>query len=262
MRKTLEVIIETHLRNCLMILGSSPMNWEATGMVPESMIRKKKRPSNDCLGHQESERLHGDKENRMWACRKSWNLITLRFFLRNQKKWWATNFVSTELMSISIYPFTMASVTVCLMAGRLYMKSMASHFRPAISSWSEKAVIVTRNFRRNLFVFLIKRMRKNLLAMKLRGRNQDGARRESRTRMDFPERFWVSFESCELLQLQRDSGIGTTDFLDGCLGSCQSSTNRTEKRRTVSVSSLFPKEWKTRVEGIFHWFLPLSWHSQ
>ena len=86
MRKTLEVIIEKHLRNCLMILGSSPMNWEATGMVPESMIRKKKRPSNDCLGHQESERLHGDKENRMWACRKSWNLITLRFFLRNQKK--------------------------------------------------------------------------------------------------------------------------------------------------------------------------------
>lgn len=51
MRKTLEVIIEKHLIFCLMILGSSAMNWEATGMALESMTRKKKRPSNDCLGH-------------------------------------------------------------------------------------------------------------------------------------------------------------------------------------------------------------------
>ena len=38
------------------------------------------------------------------------------------------------------------------------------------------------------------------------------------------------------------------------LDSCQSSTNQSEKSRAVSVSSLFPKERKTHVEGIFRCF--------
>ena len=78
----------------------------------------------------------------------------------------------------------------------------------------------------------------------------------------FPNDFESLFESCELLRLRWESRIGTTDFPDWCLGSCQSSTSWIEKSRAVSVSSLFPKEWKTRVEGIFHWFSPLSWRPQ
>ena len=61
--------------------------------------------------------------------------------------------------------------------------------------------------------------------MKLGGLILDGGL--GRNRIGMPSRA-ADFESCELLGLQRDSGVGTVEFIDDYLGYRKSSGNRIE----------------------------------
>ena len=64
--------------------------------------------------------------------------------------------------------------------------------------------------------------------------------------MDFSEQFWV-FESCEPMQLQSVSRIGTTDFLDDCQGTPKSIVKLIETVLSCFRFISFPERVETGI---------------